>query len=71
MRICALLALLGLGVVVFACSSSSPGTDCAAAGGRCVIGDVMCANAAGSDAQDCNPDENPAGDFCCLDLVAN
>jgi hypothetical protein len=44
------------------CSSSGP-EACHAAGGECVIGGHACANPG---PQDCNPDRNPGGAFCCL-----
>jgi hypothetical protein len=50
--------IVGLG----SCSSSGP-EACRAAGGECVIGGHACANRG---PQDCNPDRNPGGAFCCL-----
>jgi hypothetical protein len=40
---------------------------CASAGGHCVLGGNQCADRAPSSAQDCNPNANPGGAFCCLD----
>lgn len=37
---------------------------CVAAGGECVLGGSTCLNIG---SQDCNPDRNPGGAFCCLD----
>jgi hypothetical protein len=39
---------------------------CATAGGKCVLGNVTCADNAPSSAQDCNPGDNPGGSYCCL-----
>ena len=62
-RTCLLLALL-LG----ACSGSSSGpAACVAAGGQCLIGGNRCPN---QGPQDCNPDRNPGGAFCCLPCPA-
>jgi hypothetical protein len=68
-----LLAVLA--VAVFACrdevevgaDDSGATTLCAAAGGTCVLGGAACQTEAPSSAQDCNPDLNPGGAFCCLD----
>jgi hypothetical protein len=50
------------------CETTSPaGSACKAAGGTCVLGSVTCADQAPSSAQDCNPDKNPGGAFCCLE----
>ncbi len=60
-----LMALLG------ACSSTSGDNSgpaaCAAAGGQCLIGGNTCPNRG---PQDCNPDRNPGGAFCCLPCPA-
>jgi len=66
-----------LAVAVFACKdevevgADDGGTSttslCAAAGGTCVLGNVACKTEAATSAQDCNPDLNPGGAFCCLD----
>lgn len=57
-----------MAVVVFAtslgCTETSGQAECASAGGRCVLGGSSC-SAVGS--QDCNPNRNPGGAFCCLD----
>lgn len=54
--------------VLLACSTTSPTNSgfaaCVAAGGECVLGGTSCAR---SGPQDCNPNENPGGAFCCLD----
>jgi hypothetical protein len=56
----------------FCCLSKSSTTDsgatsaCVSAGGACVLGDVSCAKQAPEADQDCNPDKNPGGAFCCL-----
>jgi hypothetical protein len=47
-------------------SDASVGSVCEAAGGQCVLGSVSCAEQAPSADQDCNPDRNPGGSFCCL-----
>jgi hypothetical protein len=53
-----LMLLLG------ACSSGKSGPEaCTAAGGQCVLGGAICPNPG---PQDCNPDRNPGGAFCCL-----
>jgi hypothetical protein len=46
--------------------STGQGSSCTAAGGECVLGSVSCAEQAPESAQDCNPDRNPGGAFCCL-----
>ena len=58
MRVLVTLLMLWLA----ACSSSGP-EACRAAGGECVPGGRMCPNRG---SQDCNPDRNPGGFFCCL-----
>ena len=51
-------------MTIGACSSDPSGpAACAAAGGKCLIGGNACPNAG---SQDCNPDRNPGGAFCCL-----
>jgi len=51
-------------IAASSCSSGSSGAQaCVAAGGQCVLGGHTCAN---SGPQDCNPDRNPGGAFCCL-----
>jgi hypothetical protein len=53
-----LLAALG------ACTAGESGQDaCIAAGGQCVLGGYRCGYVG---PQDCNPDRNPGGAFCCL-----
>ena len=50
--------------------SGTAGSACVAAGGTCTgTGGVACANKAPDADQDCNPDLNPAGSFCCLDAA--
>jgi hypothetical protein len=63
MRTIAALLML---VFAAACSENDSGpAACVAAGGQCVIGGGgnTCPNAG---PQDCNPDRNPGGAFCCL-----
>jgi hypothetical protein len=60
MNVCALVVFLMAGLA--SCSSSGP-EACRAAGGECVLGGNVCANRG---PQDCNPDRNPGGAFCCL-----
>jgi len=57
------------GAVLAACTSSSSaaGSACTSAAGRCVLGSVICSKEAPTSAQDCNPDESPGGELCCLD----
>jgi hypothetical protein len=63
------LTLLVVAATTVACTSSSPaGSTCTSTGGRCVLGGVPCSKQAATSAQDCNPDENPGGAFCCLDV---
>jgi hypothetical protein len=45
-------------------------TACQSAGGSCVLGNVSCAVEAPTSDQDCNPDRNPGGAFCCLSKTA-
>ena len=58
----------GFAVVVFAtgvgCTDTSGPAECASAGGRCVVGGSSCSTVG---SQDCNPNRNPGGAFCCLD----
>jgi hypothetical protein len=67
-RLLTLAAALLLTVVLLlagACNSgqASGPAQCEAAGGQCVLGSARCANPG---TQDCNPDRNPGGAFCCL-----
>jgi len=53
-----LMLLLG------ACSEGASGREmCIAAGGKCQFGGSPCPRVG---SQDCNPDRNPGGAFCCL-----
>jgi hypothetical protein len=61
-----ILALVLLCAPLGACSSSGP-EACVAAGGRCVLGGNPCPH---TRPQDCNPDRNPGGAFCCLPCPA-
>jgi len=65
MRIVALMFAIAVGS--WACSSSNGPEACVAAGGRCIIGGNKCPN---HGPQDCNPDRNPGGAFCCLPCPA-
>jgi hypothetical protein len=48
------------------------GAACKAAGGTCTgTGAATCANQAPEADQDCNPDRNPGGSFCCLDAATD
>ncbi len=59
----ALVWALWLGAVG-ACNAGEDGqAACIAAGGQCVLGGYQCPNRG---SQDCNPDRNPGGAFCCL-----
>ena len=66
------LAVVAFAVALpLACNSStdsggSSSSACASAGGACVLGGATCATQAPASAQDCNPDANPGGAFCCL-----
>jgi hypothetical protein len=64
------LALLCVAADGGGCSSSAAqvGGACAAAGGQCFLGGHECPaiDVAPASANDCNPDENPGGAFCCL-----
>ncbi|HLK91171.1 MAG TPA: hypothetical protein VKZ18_14835 [Polyangia bacterium] len=66
MKIVALTLAMGL-LGLSGCSSSTGAELCVAAGGQCVLGGHVCANAG---PQDCNPDRNPGGAFCCLPCPA-
>jgi hypothetical protein len=62
------LATLLLTMILAACSSGSSASgpaECVAAGGQCRLPNpsIPCANPG---PQDCNPDRNPGGAFCCL-----
>lgn len=54
--------LAALLLMTAACSGDGPAA-CVAAGGQCLIGSNPCPNRG---SQDCNPDRNPGGAFCCL-----
>ena len=60
MKVTILIALMM--AVFVGCSSSGTGA-CPAAGGQCMPGGAVCANRG---PQNCNPDQNPGGSFCCL-----
>ncbi len=49
-------------------AAPAAGSSCKAANGTCVLGSGSrtCATRAPSSAQDCNPEVNPGGSFCCL-----
>lgn len=62
-----------IAVALAACESrvagdSAPGLVCRHAGGQCRLGGVACASSANESADDCNPDLDTAGSFCCLDV---
>ena len=59
-------------LVASACSSSSAafGTDCTSAGGQCVLGGTHCSDMGPTSSQDCNPDFNPGGGYCCVGTVS-
>jgi hypothetical protein len=64
---------LGLAVIVamwtLGCSSSTNGSECIAAGGRCFVGGDLCMGTGGPD--DCGPDDqNPGGSSCCVPCPA-
>ena len=60
-------ALIGFVMLTLAgCSGTSNQTGpeaCVAAGGKCILGGNSCSNPG---PQDCNPDRNAGGAFCCL-----
>ncbi len=50
--------------------AGTAGSACKAAGGTCTgTGSATCAKQASDADQDCNPDRNPGGSFCCLDTT--
>jgi hypothetical protein len=60
------VAIAFLVITTVACSDSGSPSGreaCVAAGGQCLLGGNACANPG---PQDCNPDRNPGGAFCCL-----
>jgi hypothetical protein len=68
MKITALVFAVGFGLWGCSTSSSSTGAEmCVAAGGQCLLGGHSCPVVG---AQDCNPDRNPGGAFCCLPCPA-
>jgi len=68
MKILTVLFAMAVAVGGWACSSSNDGpAACVAAGGQCILGGNHCPNAG---PQDCNPDRNPGGAFCCLPCPA-
>jgi hypothetical protein len=60
-------ALLGFVMVALVACSGTSGQSgpeaCVAAGGKCILGGNTCSNPG---PQDCNPDRNAGGAFCCL-----
>ncbi len=62
---------LVLGSILGSAGCSSTGASgpemCAAAGGQCVLGGNSCPVVG---TQDCNPDRNAGGAFCCLPCPA-
>ncbi len=65
MKILALAFVMGLGLS--GCTSSTGPEMCVAAGGQCLVGGNVCAN---HGPQDCNPERNSGGAFCCLPCPA-
>lgn len=58
------LTLLTLATLAFSSSCGDSGPEaCVAAGGTCLLGGATCAN---QGPQNCNPEKNPGGAFCCL-----
>jgi hypothetical protein len=57
--------LVVLGLLLAGCSNDSGAGGCVAAGGECVLGGYACPNP-DHGPQECNPDRNPGGAFCCL-----
>jgi len=68
MRLVPMLVLLATATLSCTSSSSPLGSACTSAGGTCVLGGHPCSKQGATNAQDCNPDENPGGAFCCADL---
>jgi hypothetical protein len=68
LRAILIVALLGVGGVGAACGGKA-GSLCTLAGGSCVVGGEPCAKQAANADQDCNPDRNPGGFYCCLELA--
>jgi hypothetical protein len=68
-----IIPLLAWAVACSACSSTNDAdsglasSGCYAAGGRCILGSNECMSRAKESSQDCNPDRNPGGAFCCMD----
>jgi hypothetical protein len=65
LRVGVILTLFVVTTVDVACGGSA-GSSCSIAGGTCVLGGSPCSEQAPDADQDCNPDENPGGAFCCL-----
>ena len=68
------IAFVLLGVVLAGCDTrvaedSTPGLVCRHAAGQCRIGGTACTSVAAESADDCNPELDPGGSFCCLDVV--
>ena len=61
------------GLFALACHSHGTPDDCSTAGGQCVINQVghTCTKLGPANTCNCNPDCDPAGSYCCLDLVSN
>jgi len=60
--------VLALAAALGGCNPNGAGSACQAAKGQCFIGQfrVSCGSIAPDAAQDCNPNENAGGGFCCL-----
>jgi hypothetical protein len=71
------LAIAGVAVSFSACGSSSVAlgaqgaASCGSVGGKCVLGNVRCKTSASSEADDCNPNRNPGGGHCCIEVEEN
>jgi hypothetical protein len=60
---------VAIGVGAWGCNAAQSGPEaCISAGGQCLLGPAVCAIRG---PQDCNPDRNPGGAFCCLSQTAD
>jgi hypothetical protein len=73
-RVAMSCAIVGTVVAVGCSKSTTSGyKECLAAGGQCVSGALtnMCAKLGPDDTCNCDPDCNPGGSFCCIELSSD
>lgn len=69
------LVSIGVSLLLVACNDDSTNdwenSSCVKSGAQCLMGgdEDQCTTKARDDLQDCNPDQNPGGAFCCAELA--